>query len=170
MRAAHFNRATVTAAILAGGAGSRFGGRDKGLELLGGKPLVAHVLAAIEAQAGDVLICANRNEAQYRQYARTLRDGTPDLRGPLAGISAALAQCATQWLLTVPVDCPRPPPNLAARLHAAAIASASTLAVAHDGERAQPLFALYARGLAESARAALQADAAVWRWQQDCAA
>ena len=30
----------LTVAILAGGAASRLGGRDKGLELLGGKPMI----------------------------------------------------------------------------------------------------------------------------------
>ena len=170
MPATPFDPATVTAAVLAGGAGARLGGRDKGLELLGGKSLVAHVLAALEGQAGTVVICANRNEAHYRQYARTLHDATPDFRGPLAGITAALAQCSTEWLLTVPVDCPRPPSSLALRLHAAALSPPAMLAVAHDGERTQPLFALYARALAGSALSALQADAAVWRWQQDCAA
>lgn len=168
MRAAAFDPASVTAAILAGGAGSRLGGRDKGLESLGGKPLVAHVLVAIRAQADTIVICANRNEEHYRRYARTLRDATPDFCGPLAGIAAALAQCATPWLLTVPVDCPAPPPDLAVRLHAAAQTSAATLAVAHDGTRAQPLFALYARDLAGSAQLASRAAAAVWRWQQDC--
>ena len=42
MQAAAFNPASVCAAVLAGGAGSRLGGRDKGLEILSGKPLIEH--------------------------------------------------------------------------------------------------------------------------------
>ena len=166
MRAA-FDPAHVTAAILAGGAGSRLGGCDKGLEPLAGKPLIAHVLAALESQAGRVLICINRNEARYATYAPTLRDTQNTFCGPLAGIAGALAACATDWLLTVPVDCPRPPPHLAARQRAGAGACA---AVANDGTRTQPLFALYRRELAASAASALATDAPVWRWQQEIGA
>ena len=56
-----FDPANVTAAVLAGGAGSRLGGRDKGLHPLDGKPLIAHVAQALAAQAGKILICINRN-------------------------------------------------------------------------------------------------------------
>src|SRR5262249_11305760 len=76
--------------------------------------------------------------------------------------------CRTDWLLTVPVDGPQPPRDLAARLFAAV--GASGVAVAHDGARTQPLFALYARGHAASAAAALVADAPVWRWQNELGA
>jgi len=160
--------ATVTAAILAGGAGTRLSGRDKGLAVLNGKPLIEHVLAAIQPQAGSVLICANRNAAQYAEYGRVLPDAAVGFRGPLAGIAAALAECRTAWLLTVPVDCPTPPRDLAARL--AASANDASVAVAHDGVRTQPLFALYRRGLADAARSALQSDSPVWRWQQQAGA
>ena len=48
-----FDATQITAAILAGGAGSRVGGRDKGLILLGKKLLVEHVGAALEGQVGE---------------------------------------------------------------------------------------------------------------------
>ena len=44
------------------------------------------------------------------------------------------------------------------------------LAVANDGERRQPLFALYRRELADSAAAALAKNLPVWRWQSNCKA
>ena len=166
MQAAALNPASVCAAILAGGAGSRLGGRDKGLEILCGKPLVEHVLVALKGQAGSLLICANRNGERYARYAPVLPDAKDAFRGPLAGISAALRACNAEWLLTVPVDSPAPPRDLAARLHAAAVAGGADLAAAHDGTRAQPLFALYARHLADSAAAALLADSPVWRWHE----
>src|SRR5436309_2411170 len=122
MQDAAFNPANIRVAILAGGAGSRLGGRDKGLEILASKPLIEHVLAALEGQAGNVLICANRNVERYAKYAVTLPHSTDEFRGPLAGISAALRACDAEWLLTVPVDCPAPPHDLSARLHAAVVA------------------------------------------------
>ena len=160
-----FDRARVTAAVLAGGAGKRFGGRDKGLAPLRGKPLVAHVVAALTEQAAALLICVNRNDAAYAAFGATLRDGRPGFCGPLAGIATALAACRTEWLLTVPVDCPAPPRDLARRLYDAANDARAAAAVVNSGVRREPLFALYARALAPSADAALAQDQAVWRWQ-----
>jgi molybdopterin-guanine dinucleotide biosynthesis protein A len=163
-----FNPSDITAAILAGGEGRRLGGRDKGLELLAGKPLVEQVIASLRPQAHKLLICINRNNAQYAAFAVICTDGAATFRGPLAGIAAALAACDTGWVLTVPVDCPQPPADLAQRLHAAAIAAHARAAVAHDGERRQPLFALYRRELADAAAQALARDLPVWRWQNEC--
>jgi molybdopterin-guanine dinucleotide biosynthesis protein A len=116
--------------------------------------------------AGELLIVANRHRDAYAKYARTIPDVTPGFRGPLAGIAAALAACATPWLLTVSVDCPTPPPDLAARLLDAALAHDGDAFVAHDGERRQPLFALYRRELAASAADGVAAGQGVWQWQQ----
>jgi len=162
-----FDPASVTVAVLAGGAGSRLGGRDKGLELLGGKPLVAHVVDALSGQAESILVCINRNDAAYSPHGVLVRDTESGFRGPLAGIAAALQANSSEWLLTVPVDCPRPPADLAARLHAALQGRPEGAAVVHDGTRREPLFALYRRGQAPSAVAALQRDLAVWRWQDE---
>jgi len=163
-----FGAADVTGAVLAGGAGSRLDGRDKGLELLGGRPLVAHVVTALRAQVGRVVLCVNRNADVYAEYGTIVPDVEAGFRGPLAGIASALAACATPWLLTLPVDCPTPPAQLAARLYANRRGAAA--AVAHDGTRREPLFALYAATLAASGRAALTRDLAVWRWQDEIGA
>lgn len=164
--------AAYTVAVLAGGAATRLDGRDKGLMPLDGRPLVEWVLAApgLRVASGDsappLLIVANRHLDVYARYAVTIHDALPGHRGPLAGIAAALAACRTGWLLSVPVDCPLPPADLAARLLAGPLADASGIAwVAHDGERRQPLFALYARSLAASAAAAAAEESGVYAWQ-----
>lgn len=156
-----FDRKTVTAAILAGGQGRRVGGRDKGLLHLAGLPLIAHAIAALRAQVGTIVVCANRNANEYAQFAPVIADTTPGFHGPLAGITSALAQCQTPWLLTFPVDCPQPPADLARRLHAANV----RVAAAHDGGGRQPLFALYRRD--DVIAAATEPDLAngVWQWQ-----
>jgi molybdopterin-guanine dinucleotide biosynthesis protein A len=161
---ASFDPADITAAILAGGAATRLGGRDKGLELLFGKPLIAHVLDALRGQAGKLLICANRNAAPYSAFAPVCADATAGFLGPLAGITAALETCKTDWLLTVPVDCPRPPAGLSSRLRG--YVGDARAAVAH----AEPLFALYRRELAAEAASALARNEPVWRWQQQIGA
>ncbi len=170
------NDTPVTIAILAGGAGTRLGGRDKGLETLAGRPLVAHGVAAARAMAArwagdrtvgvDLLVVANRHLAGYARHAPVITDATPGFPGPLAGVAAALAARPLQQVLTLPVDCPDPPDDLLLRLHAALAASAAPAVVAHDGARRQPLFALYRPGLGEAAAAALQAGNGVHAWQQ----
>lgn len=159
---------SLTIAILAGGAASRLGGRDKGLVLLEGRALVDHVLdAACAMHAGrvDVLLVANRNLDDYARRARTVSDAIAGHRGPLAGVAAALAACTTPWLLTLPVDGPDPPVELHARLAEAAVRHATHALVAHDGERRQPLFALYRRELAAAAAVAAAEGQGVAGWQ-----
>lgn len=160
----------ITAAILAGGAGSRLGGVDKGLQLLAGKSLVAHVVDAIRPQVSNILLCVNRNRDQYEAFATTCVDDTSGYQGPLAGIAVAAAKSTSPWLLTLPVDSPRPPLDLARRLFAAAQKADFPIAVAHDGQRRQPLFALYSAAVAAQAGAALSRDLAVWRWQDESGA
>lgn len=162
-----FDPATVTAAILAGGKGRRVGGEDKGMLPLAARPLIAHVTAALSGQAGSILICVNRNADRYAEFAPAIADDASGFHGPLAGIAVALRACRSEWLLTVPVDCPRPPRDLARRLHACANGHA---AVARDGEWRQPLFAMYRRGLFDSAAAALARSISVWSWQDEIGA
>ncbi len=168
----------ITVAILAGGAGTRLGGRDKGLQALHGRPLIASVIAGVNSlrHAGarlQLLIVANRHLGEYAVHARTIRDEIDGYRGPLAGIAAALAASTTSRVLTLPVDCPEPPENLLERLTHVAVASAATILVAHDGERRQPLFALYRGDLAAAATAAaaaVRAGQGVRAWQDAMAA
>lgn len=47
-----FDRQQVAGLILAGGQGSRMQGSDKGLVLLGGEPLVAHVARRLARRSG----------------------------------------------------------------------------------------------------------------------
>ena len=160
----------VTAAILAGGAGTRVESRDKGLLTLLDRPLIAHVAAALDSQATRILVCANRNQSEYARFGDVITDEITGFKGPLAGIATALAHCKTSWLLTVPVDGPDLPRDLAARLFAAAAAANVKAAVAYDGTRRQPLFALYRRELAQSAMQALERGLAPWRWQDEIGA
>ena len=134
----------LTALILTGGQGSRLGGRDKGLLDYGGQRLVDIALANLGNCCDEILISANRHLDIYAQTGRrVLGDTRPDYPGPLAGIEAALSVVTTPLLLLLPVDCPRPPRDWPARLLGALEDTPGAgLAVPHDGERLQPLFAL----------------------------
>ena len=159
---------TLTVAILAGGAASRLGGRDKGLEPLAGKPMIEWVIEYCARHAGanaELVIIANRNVDTYARYAHVRTDAIAGFHGPLAGVASALDAAAAPRVLTLPVDCPEPPGDLAKRLGAAMEATAVSAAVACDGERRQPLFALYRRDLAISAAAGAGAGQGVHEWQ-----
>lgn len=116
----------ITGLILAGGAGSRMGGIDKGLARFRGTRLVDHAMARLRPQVSGVIISANRNLPEYRALGvPVVTDGRSDLAGPLAGVAAALRECPTPWLVTVPCDVPDFPADLVARLAQAVQSAAS---------------------------------------------
>jgi molybdenum cofactor guanylyltransferase len=139
----------VTAVILAGGRARRMGGQDKGLIELNGMPLIEYALAALQGQVDTILINANRNTGRYAGMGyKVIADRHGGFSGPLAGMASALAMMQTRYLVTVPCDCPALPQDLVDRLLHARAGSGAELAVAHDGTRMQPVFALLQRSLA----------------------
>jgi molybdopterin-guanine dinucleotide biosynthesis protein A len=136
----------TTGLILAGGEGRRMGGADKGLLALDGRPLVAHAIERLLPQVDALLISANRNLDVYRAFGHpVLTDASEEFLGPLAGLRAGLAACATPWLVVCPCDCPALPADLVARLRAAV--GDAPLAVATVDGRMQPTFQLCRREL-----------------------
>jgi molybdopterin-guanine dinucleotide biosynthesis protein A len=157
----------IAGCVLAGGRGSRLGGLDKGLVDLAGQPLVARVVTRFAPQVQALAISANRNLESYRAHVATvLRDAARDDGvGPLAGIAAALAWCPAPLLAIVPCDSPFLPVHLVTTLEAARRRAGATVAVARTADGLQPMFALLAVELADSARAALLAgERKVERW------
>jgi molybdopterin-guanine dinucleotide biosynthesis protein A len=151
---------SLTAAILAGGEGSRFGGADKGFLLLHGKSLIERMLMQLESQADHVLISANRNLEAYACYGHpVIRDQGTGFEGPLAGICAALQAACTEWVLFVPVDAVQLPENFAQRMCAAThqngSATPSGTVVVHDGVSIIPVACLIHRRLSGDLDAAL---------------
>lgn len=156
----------ITGIILAGGRGTRMGGRDKGLVALADRPLVAHVADRLRPQVDTIVISANRNRERYAGLGYpVVADATPDFSGPLEGIASAGAVAHTAWLLVTPCDTPHLPADLAERLLAACAAEHRPLAVAHDGVRLQPLFLLLRRELLVDLGVFLAGGGrAVYRW------
>ena len=104
------------ALILAGGRGTRLGGKDKGWVMWEGLPLVEHALSVLSKQTpppARILISANRNVDSYQQTGHTVvSDERPNFVGPLAGIEAGLMRCKKNNLLVIPCDTPLLPGNL----------------------------------------------------------
>jgi len=130
---AQFDPREVCAVVLAGGMGSRMGGVDKGLQLLGGQALARHCVQRLQAQTagtpGLIAINANRNADLYANWGCPVwADELQGFAGPLAGFETALQHCTNRpagdaaapagyrYLLTVACDTPRFPLDLMARL------------------------------------------------------
>ncbi|MEJ2394309.1 MAG: molybdenum cofactor guanylyltransferase MobA [Candidatus Thiodiazotropha sp.] len=147
----------ITAVILAGGRGQRMGGVDKGLVEFHGRPLIEHVIEAISQQVHSLLINANRNLVQYQRFGYpVIADSLNDYQGPLAGFLAAMEVAQTPDIVTVPCDGPLLANDLVARLSAARERDQAEIAVAHDGHRLQPVYALIPVALKQSLQAYLE--------------
>lgn len=138
----------ISGIVLAGGRARRMGGHDKGWIDYRGRPLVEHAIAGLADQVDDIIIVANRNTARYRSLGHAVvTDAVPGFLGPLAGFHAGLAAAPGGHALCVPCDAPSLPADLASRMLRALLDSDAELAVAHDGDRLQPLFCLLSRPL-----------------------
>lgn len=160
------DRQRTLAVVLAGGRGTRLGGIDKAWMDWQGQPLIAHLLASLRAQVDAIVVIANSRAARYSALGlRCVADSRPGGLGPLAGLETGMHACDLPWVLSVPVDVPRLPTDLAGRLHAAAVGHAGARACDADG--IQPLIALYRRdAVLPTLSAALDSgERAVHRWQ-----
>ncbi|MCI2246164.1 molybdenum cofactor guanylyltransferase [Xanthomonas sp. PPL568] len=138
----------ITLGILAGGRAQRLGGCDKAWLQRDGQAQVQWLVQALAPQVAAVLVSANRS---LSRYAGIGLQALPDRvaapaeaersLGPIAGLDALAAACATPWLLTVPVDVCVLPPYLPTVLGAAA--DDYDGAWLEDAAGAQPLVALY---------------------------
>jgi len=141
----------ITGGVLAGGRARRMGGDDKGLVLLNGRPMIEYAIKALATQTRRIVINANRNLERYKDFGwPVVMDQIGDFSGPLAGMVSIMKQARTPYVLIVPCDSPLVPVDLAVRLHREMEQQNAEIAVAHDGERMQPVFVLLQRDLLPS--------------------
>jgi len=148
---------SVGAVVLAGGKARRMGGQDKGLVTLQNRPMVTWAVNAVSPVANAVVVNANRNEAAYRATGLdVITDVVGDFPGPLAGLLSACEYFDTEWVLMVPCDSPFITSELIEALVRATVGSSLPIAVAHDGDRLQPVFAIVRRDRRDALRAYLE--------------
>ncbi|WP_229582439.1 molybdenum cofactor guanylyltransferase MobA [Paracoccus sp. S-4012] len=148
--------------VLAGGLGRRMGGIDKPLALLGGRPLIGHVIERLGCARA---ISANGDPARFASFGLpVLPDTLPGHPGPLAGVLAGLDWAAAQGadgIVTAAADTPFFPRDCAVRLAAAAAEARVPVALATgatpDGVRRHPTFAWWAVTMRPRLREALAA-------------
>ena len=154
-------QADVTALILCGGRGERMGGADKPLLEWHGKPMVEHVVEAVRAVAGEVLISANRNVARYQRWAPVITDHPYESSGPLTGILRGMETARHSKLWVCPGDAPALSEALLSRLDT----TDAQVVTAHDGQRDQWLHMLTNVSLREHLAGYIEAGGySVYRW------
>ena len=143
----------LTAFVLAGGKSSRMGS-DKAFLELHGRTLLDRALELARGVADCVRIVGPLDK--FGSYGAVVEDLYAG-RGPLAGIHAALVSSATELNLVFAVDLPFVNRELLTFLVERARASDAVVTVPRIAGGFQPLCAVYRRGFAVPAEAALQA-------------
>lgn len=146
----------IIGVVLAGGRATRMGGKDKGLQLLNGKPLWQHVADTLAGQVTAMAISANRHIDTYRQSGYAVyQDSLENYPGPLAGMLSVMQQSQGEWFIFCPCDTPFIPSCLVERLFL--LRGTASVVWVHDGERDHPAVALMHRSLAPALLAYLAA-------------
>jgi molybdenum cofactor guanylyltransferase len=156
-------RAKTIGLILAGGRAQRMGGCDKAFLPLASSDLVRRAIARLTPQCDRVIINANRGFERMAELGLPIiSDSVAGYAGPLAGILAGLDWLADHvpdaTLLTVPVDGPFFPDDLAARLRAAAVSNGAAIACAKSGGRRHGVYGLFPVALRDELRNAVTVD------------
>jgi len=131
----------VAGVILAGGRAQRMNNQDKGLVNFKGRPMVSYAIAALAPIVDCLLINANRNIEQYRQFGcRVISDRTDSFDGPLAGILTAMDHADADVLVVIPCDSPLIKTEHLQKLLLIRAETNADVAVAFDGVRLHPVF------------------------------
>ncbi|KGE02865.1 molybdenum cofactor guanylyltransferase MobA [Pseudohaliea rubra] len=149
----------VLGLLLAGGAGHRVGGADKGMLPFGTSTLAGTVAARLRPQVDRLLVACNRHATRYAALGDgVVKDRRPLHQGPLAGLEAALAELPPNWLLALaPCDVPALPVDLVATLRGALVARSDAVTWARAGGRDHYLCALLTAEAAHQVGAYLDA-------------
>ncbi|MBF0194830.1 MAG: molybdenum cofactor guanylyltransferase [Magnetococcales bacterium] len=152
------NPSSITGLILAGGLSWRMNKQEKSFLKLAGKPLIAHVYDKLALQVGEVVISANGDPSRFSSFnSQVIADKRKGSFGPLAGIEAAFLSHKADWLLSVPVDTPFFPQDLAKKMCQSA-QGRDVPVVAKSFLRLHPVVALWPRSVLPKLSAALDSQ------------
>lgn len=150
--------------LLAGGLSRRMGGGDKCLRDLGGRPILARIVARAAPQVGALVLNANGDPARFAAFGLPVApDVVAGYAGPLAGVLTGLDWAAenapgARWVASFACDAPFFPQDMVGRMVAAIEASGADLACAVTHGRTHPVFGLWPVALREALRKAMVED------------
>ncbi len=143
--------------LLAGGAGRRMGGQDKGLLPYRGRPLAEHMSELLRRHCQRLFISCQRHPSIYAQWGHCVSDRDKSHAGPMAGVAALAAHSSAPWALLLPCDMPQLSDQALLLLRRHAVnSSAPVLALRHQGQE-QPLVSLWRHQALLAAAAAFDA-------------
>jgi molybdenum cofactor guanylyltransferase len=132
-----------SAAILAGGQATRFGGLDKSALTVDGRTILDRQVAELAPLTSDLLIVSERT---YHAAARTIADVVPGC-GPLGGLHAALTHARGDAVFLIACDMPYVTTAFIA--HLLQFASEADIVVPQTERGYHPLCAVYTRACLE---------------------
>jgi len=148
--------------LLAGGLSRRMGGGDKCLRPLGGKPVLAHIIARAKPQVSALVLNANGDPARFASFGLPVAgDVIEGFAGPLAGVLTGMEWAAERrrdaaWVATFATDAPFFPRDLVASLHAAVAGEGADMACARSDGQDHPVFGLWPVRLRAELRRAME--------------
>jgi molybdopterin-guanine dinucleotide biosynthesis protein A len=146
---------TLTAVLLAGGESRRMG-RDKATMSWRGRPLWEWQIEKLRALSPGKILLSARLDVPWRPADVELLLDAPPSRGPLSGLTAALACSATDHLLALAVDMPLLPVEYLRELCGYVADGIGVIPMMN--ERAEPLAAIYPQEARTVFREAMQND------------
>jgi molybdopterin-guanine dinucleotide biosynthesis protein A len=151
-------RKRVRGAILAGGGATRFGGKPKGLEVVGGERILDRLVRVMTAALAEppLLVANAPGASEWRPDLRTVGDVRPGF-GALGGIYTAVIE-APAPVVCVAWDMPFVSESLVRAL-AEGLEGADAVLPQSDGRRGvEPLCAAYGSACREAIAASLAED------------
>jgi molybdopterin-guanine dinucleotide biosynthesis protein A len=143
----------LTVAIQAGGQSRRMG-RDKGLVLLNGKPLVRHLLDRVADLGDEILITTNRPEDYAFLGMRLAPDESPGA-GALSGLRTALKAAHGDKVLVLACDMPFVSRPLL--MYLIGLAPQADVVIPRPAGEYEPMHAVYDRGCLSEIEVSLEA-------------
>jgi molybdopterin-guanine dinucleotide biosynthesis protein A len=143
----------IAGVILAGGGGTRMGGRDKAFLTVDGEAIVCRTVRLLRQLCVEVVISSN-NPTRYAGFSAEVAPDEFRSQGPLAGIHAAFARVHAPYALVVACDMPflRAEPIDYLRQFIGAV---DAVVPCWDGD-IEPLHAFYATRLRETVQEVLR--------------
>lgn len=151
----------IAGVLLAGGQSQRMGGGDKNLRLLGGRPMLVHVIERAKPQVDALVLNANGDPQRFASFGLpVIADSVAGFAGPLAGVLAGLDWAAenlpeAELVASFATDAPFFPRDLVRRLAVALEEGGFDLACAQSNGQAHPVFGLWPVSLRAALREAL---------------
>ena len=146
----------TAAAIIGGGAATRFGGRDKSRLVIGGLSIINRQAAALQPLVSEIFIVASQAGRFSDTPWRVVADVFPGT-GVTGAIATALGATPADLVVTIACDLPFLPEGLFQRLIDRASEPGADAAWARTAAGPEPLVACYRTAAAGKVRDAIQA-------------